>query len=227
MSNCTDAYLLCPPGQPVRLVPGQELTIGRDDSNRMVLPYNDVSRFHARIYYGDNQWMLEDLKSANGTMLNDKYIQIASLNDGDQLTLGEHIIFYREGHFEMPGHAYKETMRIPQKDKLRAPPAWQGDIKSLSLGTILQVLSAEQKTGCLQITTKTGKAYTFLKEGMLIHCEFGQQTGIDAFFALLNMSEGNFDFKDDMLPSQTTMNHPIEMLLLEYARVKDEQSRES
>ncbi|HEX9655143.1 MAG TPA: FHA domain-containing protein [bacterium] len=48
-----------------------EATIGKDSGNSIVLAENNISRRHARIFFdaGENSFILEDLKSRNGTRL--------------------------------------------------------------------------------------------------------------------------------------------------------------
>lgn len=234
MGEHSSAYLLCPTHPPLQLMPNQTITIGRDRTNDFVLPYTDISRNHTRIYYRDTQWIVEDLDSKNGTMLNDKFIKIGVLHDGDQITLGSHIIFYQEGELDksyIPKETNplpSDTMAIPQTEvfRLRAKQSgWQGNLRSLSLDTVLQAIEADNKTGCLQILSPYHTIEMFVKEGLVIHCKADQQSGISAFFTLLSMQEGHFNFKDDVLPSDTTMHHPIGMLLLEYARQQDEKNR--
>lgn len=57
-----------------------------------------ASRMHARISIernpetGETRYLLSDLGSTNGTLLNGQRISEAYLNDGDKLTVGEHLI---------------------------------------------------------------------------------------------------------------------------------------
>ena len=57
------------------LSPERGLTIGRDPSNEVNLPGNEVSRFHARIHHELRGWMITDLKSANGVWVNGARIE--------------------------------------------------------------------------------------------------------------------------------------------------------
>src|ERR1700722_15333694 len=51
---------------------GTFVTIGRERDNNVVITEDGyVSGHHARIYWEGGQWLLEDLKSSNGTTLND------------------------------------------------------------------------------------------------------------------------------------------------------------
>ncbi|MBI3407014.1 MAG: sigma 54-interacting transcriptional regulator [Planctomycetes bacterium] len=57
-------------GDVFPLQPGQRLTLGRANTNRIVLKDELCSREHAEVYYAENRWRLRDLKSLNGTMIN-------------------------------------------------------------------------------------------------------------------------------------------------------------
>jgi Nif-specific regulatory protein len=50
-----------------RLVPGQAVTIGRAPTNQVVIKDERCSRCHAEIFFSENQWILRDLDSRNGT----------------------------------------------------------------------------------------------------------------------------------------------------------------
>lgn len=63
--------------------------LGRGANNTLRLTDDTVSAQHARLIYHDGQWWLEDLGSRNGTMLNQKRVDVPlPVVDGDQVTLG-------------------------------------------------------------------------------------------------------------------------------------------
>lgn len=79
-----------------------ESLIGRLDPNRGIHPEVDLSRYdpsarvsrrHARIIVQNNQYLIEDLNSSNGTFINGQYRlaprQPHPLNSGDEVRLGE------------------------------------------------------------------------------------------------------------------------------------------
>ena len=73
---------------------GDETTIGRTDDNALVLSDFSVSRRHARITREGEDWVLEDLGSHNGTLVNEKIIQKKVLDDGDHIKIGNnHLVF--------------------------------------------------------------------------------------------------------------------------------------
>src|SRR5579875_849630 len=69
----------------------QEMTtIGRTNGNDLVISGRTVSRRHARLWFQDGHWFLEDLQSANGTLVNNVRIyQPRILNDGDIISFGD------------------------------------------------------------------------------------------------------------------------------------------
>ncbi len=56
-------------------IAGSEITIGRDPSNRICLPDDFVSKFHAKLFVSGSSLTLVDLESANKTYVNGLPIQ--------------------------------------------------------------------------------------------------------------------------------------------------------
>ncbi|KYH35411.1 FHA domain-containing protein FhaB [Clostridium tepidiprofundi DSM 19306] len=65
-----------------------ELTIGRNENNILVLNDRYVSAFHAKIYLKNADYIIEDNKSTNGTFVNDKRILKTILKNGDEIKIG-------------------------------------------------------------------------------------------------------------------------------------------
>lgn len=76
-------------GQQVHLEVGLDVTVGRNEKNLLVLP-NDilVSGSHCVIQHEKDGWVVEDLDSTNGTMLNGNELTRTQLTDGDVVTIG-------------------------------------------------------------------------------------------------------------------------------------------
>ena len=66
----------------------EKTTIGRSKDNDLVLPDERVSRHHAGILKTKEGFILNDLGSYNGTLLNGKTIQSSSLIDRDEIKVG-------------------------------------------------------------------------------------------------------------------------------------------
>jgi pSer/pThr/pTyr-binding forkhead associated (FHA) protein len=75
-------------GRRITLPPTQFI-IGRDSECHLRPASADVSRFHCAIARLDQQVLIRDLKSRNGTYLNDQRLtETAKINDGDILRIG-------------------------------------------------------------------------------------------------------------------------------------------
>ena len=76
-----------PDATAYEIAPG-EITLGRAPSNNLVADEGAVSKVHARIERTRDQLVLEDLGSANGTLVNGVRVANAFLKDGDTVSLG-------------------------------------------------------------------------------------------------------------------------------------------
>ena len=67
-----------------------EITIGRGETNDVVIPHASVSRQHARLMRRDGGFELMDLNSTNGSYVDDRQIHgSVFLNAGSQIRLGD------------------------------------------------------------------------------------------------------------------------------------------
>jgi pSer/pThr/pTyr-binding forkhead associated (FHA) protein len=80
-------------GEQFTLSAGGVYVIGRDGAD-IVIPDEKVSRKHAEIgLYGPGAYVLRDLASTNGTLLNGKRVQEkAKLNNWDVIRVGDTVI---------------------------------------------------------------------------------------------------------------------------------------
>lgn len=92
-----------PPGVEVTLIvrkgpqPGlryhltrPEVRIGRRKDMDFILSDATVSAEHARLFFHEGGLWIEDLKSLNGTLVNDRRIQRSLLQDHDRITVGKY-----------------------------------------------------------------------------------------------------------------------------------------
>lgn len=64
------------------------ITIGRARQCDIVVPDAKVSRQHCVVRYWDGEFVVKDLKSRNGTFVNEHKIEVAALHSGDTLRVG-------------------------------------------------------------------------------------------------------------------------------------------
>jgi len=63
--------------------------IGRMDDNNIVLDSKYVSNYHARIYLKNNDYIIKDMDSTNGTFLNGRRLEApAVIKAGDTIDIG-------------------------------------------------------------------------------------------------------------------------------------------
>lgn len=75
--------------QPIRFGEKNLIQIGRDPANDVVLPSPNVSRFHAQIERIGHRYCVRDLRSANGTFVNDQRIEKEVwLDEDDTVRIG-------------------------------------------------------------------------------------------------------------------------------------------
>jgi hypothetical protein len=82
-----------PDGSIIPLVEPEYL-IGRHRENTIQLSDPGVSGFHARIYRGAEGYVLEDLKSRNGTWVNGERVWQMTLTSGDRVHVGTTDLLY-------------------------------------------------------------------------------------------------------------------------------------
>ncbi|MEC8024776.1 MAG: GGDEF domain-containing protein [Myxococcota bacterium] len=89
------------------------VTLGRDQSNNIVLDVDSVSRRHARIESFGKDRFLVDLNSTNGTYLNDILAVREKLKNGDLVKVGDTIFKYLAGaNIESAYHEEIYTMTV-------------------------------------------------------------------------------------------------------------------
>jgi len=75
-------------------IKNDKISIGRDKRNDIVFAETNISRFHAQIVNTNKGLALIDLDSFNGTMVNEKQIQMVLLRPNDQIRIGFNRLTY-------------------------------------------------------------------------------------------------------------------------------------
>lgn len=99
---------------------GQEtLTIGRLPDNVLQIDNLAVSGHHAKIYWDQDHYVVEDLGSLNGTYVNNQRVGKSSLRSGDQVTIGKHLVQFKDEGQKAPA-AQPTEKTGPAAPKLEA-----------------------------------------------------------------------------------------------------------
>jgi two-component system NtrC family sensor kinase len=89
-------------GKRFELKPGTVQTLGRDESNKIQLADNEVSRRHVEIRdYVDPDgkpagFLVVDLQSSNGTYVNDQRVTQHQLRTGDRILIGRTLLLFTD-----------------------------------------------------------------------------------------------------------------------------------
>ncbi len=92
------------------------------------------------------------------------------------------------------------------------------------LSDALQFLTMSPRSGELRVhfieSDKTGSVY--LKDGEVVHIEFGDHTGMEAFARMLLQGDSEARLHTDVAAAERTVRQPVSQLLLEAAVFGDE-----
>jgi diguanylate cyclase (GGDEF)-like protein len=93
------------------------IVLGRDNTCDIHVNDQSVSRRHARIQPGNDGYYAVDLKSTNGTFVNDQLATLTKLQDGDYLRIGNNIFRYLAGG-NVEAEYHEEIYRLTIIDAL-------------------------------------------------------------------------------------------------------------
>ncbi len=102
---------------------GGVVTIGRQPDNLLQIDNPIVSGHHARIFWENDHYVLEDNESFNGTYLNNRSVSKAVLQDGDVIVIGKHRI---EFHSEVGKRDVSSSSVTTTNDRTSG---WQAQVE--------------------------------------------------------------------------------------------------
>lgn len=116
-------------GQVLALA-GGKVVLGRHPSCQIVLDHGSVSRHHAQIYELNGAYVIEDLRSRNGTQINRQSIRKRTeLHDGDEIKVCDYTFVFLK---ESPGRA----IAVTTGSSIIGSPVPAGNRSSPGAGTI-------------------------------------------------------------------------------------------
>ncbi|WP_437332106.1 sigma 54-interacting transcriptional regulator [Sorangium sp. So ce394] len=105
------------PGQVSYTVPLRDgLRLGRSEQNDVVLDDHQVSRFHARFTRSEQGWLVEDLGSTHGTLVNTVRITTHALKAGDRIQVGNILLAFRDDEEPELVHQQATAAFAPVRD---------------------------------------------------------------------------------------------------------------
>ena len=94
-----------PVPKQIEILTNKKYSIGRTKENDIYLKDTAVSRNHAVIEFNGKDFIIKDLDSTNGTIVNDKKIVNHYLQDGDKIEIGETLMVFKKApiNWGIPG----------------------------------------------------------------------------------------------------------------------------
>jgi transcriptional regulator with GAF, ATPase, and Fis domain len=127
----------------------QQIKIGKMQDNDLVLTDKTVSRYHVEIYQVPNgSYAVRDLKSTNGTLLDNARIKEAYLNPGATITIGNSDIKFT---------LYDEKMQIPPSRSEHFGDMVGRNQKMRKIFGVLEKVGPQDVTIIIEGETGTGK----------------------------------------------------------------------
>jgi hypothetical protein len=108
-------------------------------------------------------------------------------------------------------------------------PGLRGNLVDIGLGTLLSLLEFEKKSGVLLVMRTSELARVFIADGKILKVETTIGTGIpkDRLMRVLDWRDGQFEFSPAEIGGRDELGLSVTQVLLEHARVRDEQTRDS
>ncbi|HVT18333.1 MAG TPA: DUF4388 domain-containing protein [Thermoanaerobaculia bacterium] len=104
--------------------------------------------------------------------------------------------------------------------------AIEGDLKDLSLSSLVQILCQARRRASLQVSRRGEEGVIYLADGEIVHSCLGLLEGEDAVYRLLSWSDGLFRVSIGFDDCPRTIGKSLNFLLLEGTRQHDERVRE-
>src|SRR5512147_759785 len=127
---------------------GDQMTIGRDSTNEIVINDAEVSRRHSRLMFQGGKYVLEDLGSTNGTFVNGQRLAgPVVLKPGDIVSLGEQIVLMYDAINMDPG----ATMVAQARPSRVTPPPMPASAPVYTAPPAASVTTPAKKTNIVPI----------------------------------------------------------------------------
>ncbi|HRT10904.1 MAG TPA: response regulator, partial [Candidatus Paceibacterota bacterium] len=101
---------------------------------------------------------------------------------------------------------------------------FRGIMRRVGLQDVLQMECLGRKSSVLEVFTGKARGRIFIRDGEILHAETGSLQGELALYSLLGLRGGEFNLLPFSPPPERTITGQYEFLLMEAARLSDEQT---
>lgn len=108
---------------------------------------------------------------------------------------------------------FDELKKIIEQDK---SSGFSGNINEIGIFDYVQMISLSRKTKAISVTSPLtySEGMIYFKTGNIVHAEYENLSGVDAFFKLVTISGGIISEVEDKMPSEETIKLSIPSLLM-------------
>ena len=114
------------------------ITVGRSPDNVIQLDHPSLSRHHARIEPQGRGWLIRDMASTNGLHKDGQRVTEWSINDGDEISIGEYLLTFSVEEDAAP------ALRRDDEDAVAPPPLSEHLAELAVLGATFTTPSSPQ-----------------------------------------------------------------------------------
>jgi len=236
----TNLFLVRYPEKPVHISANGKVTVGRADTNSLVLTEPRVSRFHAQIEFlsQSQTYAVSDMGSSNGTYVNGHKLRPLAprpLANWDKIRMASCVFTAR--FVDDPEIIKREFKELGTRVHLEATElidvatiqsathqaSISGDLEHLYAIELFQMFEYARKTGILTLATDIGNGRFAFDNGQIIAAEFGSLADDLAVFEALKISRGTFSFTSlREITEKQRITTVTTVLLMEGCRLLDE-----
>lgn len=233
-ANEVSYYLACFPAPPLRLDPERPTTIGRAEENTIVLADSVVSRRHAAVEWRAGDFVVRDLGSRNGILVNGSRVGEAVLRSDDQIRIGDRVFTFLAGEeLAVSQHFVQQRRRrqaggtdiIEAASLARPAGGFSGRLEDFDLAELLQALGLGSKTGRVRVACEDVEGDIYVCEGQVVKAALGGLSSEDAVYSLLALRRGTFEFEAGPVDVEPDVLGSTASLLMEALRRVDEERR--
>jgi len=105
-----------------------------------------------------------------------------------------------------------------------AATGFRGVLRQVSLEDVIQMECLNRNSSILEVTAGSWTGAIYIKDGAILHAQAGDRNGEAALNKILALKGGEFNLKPFMDPPRQSIDGPWEFLLMEAARMRDEQA---
>jgi hypothetical protein len=202
----------------------REIIVGRSSELDMVLVEDMVSRRHARIACSDQQILIEDLGSTNGTFVNGEKIKRTTLKEGDRVLIGTSIL--KVVSSDTAASAPRPPTNTEAGQRSGQTRSMSGSIEEIPLPDLLQLFGSSKKNAVLIVKSDDDVGKIFLRKGVVYFAsinDLDEVSPLKSVYRMLTWTRGAFELAppdERTLPNE--VHASVQELLMEGLRQIDE-----